>query len=231
MHTTDTMSSTSLHQSAYTGDLRNVRRLVEEEGGDVTALDADSRTPLHWAALGGRLDVVEFLLASGAARTVSRRDGDGWAPLTSAAAGGHVAVVRALIAAGADVATTTADGNAPLHYHKGRVPVIDALLPHVAYVDARNRVGATSLHRAAGPGYTDAARALLAAGADVNAADAGGRTPLHLACEEGRAETALLLLSHGADHMLRTKDGRAALDCCADARMRNTLISAVNGAS
>lgn len=91
---------------------------------------------------------------------------------------------------------------------QGRVAVIEALLPGVTDVSARDAQGATPLHRAATQGHTPAVHALLAAGegsltssrllcthrrrchpcragAAVNVADREGNTPLHLACEGG----------------------------------------------
>lgn len=178
-------AESSLHAAAYAGDVARVAALLEAGASPLTR-DADGRTATHWAALGGRLDVLDLLLRQpGARATAAQPDGGGWPPLASAAAAGHVSAIRALVAAGASPDAATPDGNTPLHLHKGRAATVEALAPLVAAVDARNGAGATALHRAAGPGFTDAARALLAAGADVNATDKAGRTPLHLAAEEG----------------------------------------------
>lgn len=231
--------SDSLHAAAYGGDAGRVAWWVTEGGANPAGLDADGRTALHWAALGGHAAVVDYLLglpAVAAGGCVNRADPEGWTPLASATAAGHVAVVRSLLGAGANPGARTSGGQAPLHYHKGRVEVIDALLPAVTAaggagaVDARDTVGQTALHRAAGPGHVAAARALLAAGANVNAQDKYGRTPLSYAAEELRPEVAALLLSAGADADIKDRDGKPpAAHCAGDARLRAVLLAAPRG--
>jgi ankyrin repeat protein len=231
--------SDSLHAAAYGGDAGRVAWWVADGGAAPAGVDGDGRTALHWAALGGHAPVVEYLLALpavAAAGCVNAADPEGWTPLASATAAGHVTVVRALLGAGASPGARTSGGQAPLHYHKGRVEVIDALLPAVVAaggpgaVDARDKAGQTALHRAAGPGHVAAARALLAAGASVNARDAFGRTPLSYAAEELRPEMVSLLLGAGADADAKDRDGRTpAAHCAGDARLRAVLLAASRG--
>jgi hypothetical protein len=71
--------STSVHAAAQNNQLSLLRSLVSEDATSVNAVDADSRTPLHWAASGGHLDVVAYLLANGA--EVDKTDDNGWTPL------------------------------------------------------------------------------------------------------------------------------------------------------
>ena len=62
-------------------------------------------------------------------------------------------------------------------------------------------MGATPLHRAAGPGNLAAVTALLAADAAlVDVKDKYGNTALHYACEEERTEVARLLLKARSIH-------------------------------
>ena len=70
---------TLLHFAAGSG----VARVLLDAGAEVDALDWSGRSPLHWAAQFGRLDVVELLIAAGA--EVDRPADDGATPLHWAA--------------------------------------------------------------------------------------------------------------------------------------------------
>jgi 26S proteasome non-ATPase regulatory subunit 10 len=148
--------------------------------------DADGRTALHWSASGKREDVASWILASlrdepaALAAALRARDGSGAMPLLCAASAGSAALIRAFVEAGADATAKNDEGNAPLHYHKGRAEIVDALIAAGASANVAGAAGVTPLHRAAGrPGGVGAVRALLRGGARVSAPDAAGDTPLH----------------------------------------------------
>src|SRR5579859_5358862 len=55
-----------LHRAAQSGDVRQIKALLEE-GLAINAFDDDlSRTPLHYAAIEGHIDAVRYLLEAGA---------------------------------------------------------------------------------------------------------------------------------------------------------------------
>ncbi len=62
-----------LHDSAHSGNLEKVKRLIEVEKIPVNQKGYLKETALHWAARGGHLDVVTYLVSKGAA--VDARDG------------------------------------------------------------------------------------------------------------------------------------------------------------
>lgn len=90
-----------LHSAAGDGDLAAVRRLIAS-GIDLDAFDDLSYTPLHWAALGERLEVVGCLLQTGA--SVNRHDeaAIGETPLGQVAGNCSLAMARLLVEHGAD---------------------------------------------------------------------------------------------------------------------------------
>jgi len=51
-----------IHWVALEGDSDKVQQLIDEEGVDVDVRDADGRTPLEWAAVSGKTNVVQLLL-------------------------------------------------------------------------------------------------------------------------------------------------------------------------
>ena len=86
----------------------------------------------------------------------------------------------------------------------GHIKAIKQHLAAGADVSAKDRYGATPLHRAA---TTEIAELLIAKGADVNAKMDNGLTPLHYAAVEGRKEITELLIAAGAD--VNAKDDRS----------------------
>ena len=74
-------------------------------------------------------------------------------------------------------------------------------------VHARDAVGRTALHFAAGYGYDEAALELLRRGAHVDAADRFGATPLHWACLKAHAPLVELLLAANADPQVAATAG------------------------
>jgi hypothetical protein len=75
---------------------------------DIHAGGIHGRTPLYLAASSCTVQVLEKLIALGAA--VAQKDEQGWTPLMAAAASGKAACVRDLLAAGADPSVALADG-------------------------------------------------------------------------------------------------------------------------
>ncbi|XP_045506072.1 poly [ADP-ribose] polymerase tankyrase [Colias croceus] len=221
-----------LFEACKTGDASRVKKLVNSQ--TVNARDTAGRksTPLHFAAGYGRREVVEILIAGGAA--LQARDEGGLQPLHNACSFGHADVVRALLAAGAPPAARDNWGYTPLHEAaaKGKIDVCIALLQHGADPNIRNTEGKTPLDladpatRPVLTGEYCAADVLEAArsGADerlaclltplnvnVHASDGRRSTALHLAAGYNRARAVRLLLQRGADVHAKDKGGLVPL--------------------
>ena len=87
---------------------------------------------------------------------------------------------------------------------------IKALIASGADVNARSKVGRTSLMWAADKGDADSIEALIASGADVNAKDENGKTALMKAVKSGKADCVEALIAAGAEVNARSKAGRNA---------------------
>ena len=114
---------------------------------------------------------------------------------------GNIEAVKQHLAAGTDVnAKSKGNGWTPLFYATsggGQKEIAELLIAEGANVNAKDKLGDTSLQVAAYQGHKEIAELLIAKGADVNAKGNNGETPLDLAILVGRDEIADLLRKHG----------------------------------
>ena len=102
-----------IYAASALGELDRVIALLEKEPDLVMVPDACGLMPMHWAAARGKSQVVELLLAGGAAADpLSNREG--WTPMQRAAANGYTDVVSILLAHGADANALAQDGRSML---------------------------------------------------------------------------------------------------------------------
>ncbi|XP_021585734.2 ankyrin repeat domain-containing protein 27 isoform X4 [Ictidomys tridecemlineatus] len=164
------------------GDLEMVRYLLEwtEEdldeklariptsglGVNVTNLDGSS--PLHVAALHGRVDLIPLLLKHGA--NAGARNANQAVPLHLACQKGHFQVVKYLLDSNVKPNKKDISGNTPLIYacSSGHHEVAALLLQHGASINATNNKGNTALHEAVIEKHVFVVELLLLHGASVH---------------------------------------------------------------
>ena len=98
---TDWQEQETLHIAVQENNLALVKDLVEK-GLTVTGFDDLGLTPLHYAARNENLEMVTFLLASGADINAQDETRAGNTPLAEVAGTCSLKMARRLIAAGAD---------------------------------------------------------------------------------------------------------------------------------
>eukprot|EP00927_Polykrikos_kofoidii_P063564 TRINITY_DN58401_c0_g1_i1.p1 TRINITY_DN58401_c0_g1~~TRINITY_DN58401_c0_g1_i1.p1 ORF type:complete len:456 (-),score=82.12 TRINITY_DN58401_c0_g1_i1:212-1579(-) len=183
---------------------------------NVLARNEHDATPLHYAAVEGKLSVIEAMInvvkadgsdallqkmvKCGDAKVYNRHlDAYGRrTPLGLAAESGFVDIVSGLISLGASVETASEDGRSPLWLacRNGRTAVARLLLQHGASADAKDGQGVSVLQAATTQGSEDLVSVLLSHGvADVN--DTAG-SPLRDAVKSGKRSIVQALLTHGA---------------------------------
>jgi uncharacterized protein len=217
--------SAALIDAIKAGEFERVKAMVS---ADPALIDARSRTgdsAILTAVYHRQKEIVNLLVARGAAMTVGEASAageiervehlvgadpasvrsysaDGWTPLHLAAFFGHAKVVEFLIARGAEVsaASRNATGNSPLHAAlAGNHQFVAGLIVGAGGdVNAADRAGWRPLHIAAANNNLDGMKALIAQGADVSAANGDGQTALAIAQEKNQREAAALLRRHGA---------------------------------
>jgi len=128
--------------------------------GTVNANNPDEDTPLHRAALKGKKDEAELLVANNA--DVNAKNKEGMAPLHTAAFMNSKDVAELLLANGADVNAKDKGGDTPLHLAAmgDSKDITELLLANKADVNAKNRDGHTPLHWAVVKNHNDVAEIL-----------------------------------------------------------------------
>ena len=138
-----------LHIPAGQGDLTKVRAEIDS-GKDVNSKDAAGQTALMYASEMGQLEVVKYLVESGADVNVQSTY-DGKSALIWASINDQIAVMEYLLKHGADVnATTKYHNETALMYAtvKGHVRAVNLLLENNADTKMKNKEGKTALDMA-----------------------------------------------------------------------------------
>jgi cytohesin len=173
---------TALLLVARTGNV-GAAKLLLEHGAAVDAREAwGGQTPLMWAAARRHPEMIELLIASGAAADARSTVRD---------------YQRHVQAEGRPKSLDTG-GFTPLLYaaRENCIACVDALLKHGADIDLPDPDGVTPLHVAVMNANWDLAKRLIDAGADVNQWDIYGEAPLFTAVGQRS----------------RTDGGRASID-------------------
>ncbi len=217
------LGAAEIHNAAENGDLESVKKLVSADPKLVDTPDREGKTPLHYAAAKGHLNVVKWLVQKGA--NVNARNSSGITPLYLAKGFGKKDIVQFLEQHGGtaeivkpqrQITKTPITGIrspstivSPIR--TSVVPIIEAVkttnieqivaILKVApdSVNARNPSQFTPLHFAAELGSLEVAKFLIENGADVNANGENGSTPLHQAVLKHNTNIVTLLISKKAD--------------------------------
>jgi hypothetical protein len=138
-------------------------------------------TALHYATLGGYVDIVTILLKHGASLDI--RDKYGETALQMSAFEGNVDIMTILLKHGASLDIQDKDGWTALHVSasSGYVDVVTLLLEHGASLDIQDDDGETALLVSASKGNVDIMTILLKHGASLDIQDKDGETALHYA--------------------------------------------------
>ena len=216
-------------RAAYFRNFEAVKYLLDQ-GADpnVPSIPPDceqATLPIHYAALFGKMNIVELLLERGA--VVDGADKHGRNAIHYAADDGYGAIVKLIVKHGVAVDFPDDEGATALPYGavRGGPEIVKLLLSMGAAVDAADVNGKTALHKSCRAG-SEIAGLLIENGANINAADFVGRTTLHHAAEIGDPKLVSLLLNKGARPKARDIQGRLSGDIAKNDVTRDLLTAA-----
>jgi len=225
------LQAATLSEAVQAGDRDTVRKLVQAKA-DVSAVEADGMTPLHWAVRSNDVEISVLLLRAGANAKAATRNGI--TPLWLAVMNRNAEMTATLLKAGADANATLPSGETILMTaaKAGNAEVADSLLKAGAKVSATGpSFGETALMIAAAENHVGMIGVLLKNGADKNARSAaltypkdrfglegvvtilahGSWTPLMYAAREGASDALRALADAGAEVNAADPDGTTPL--------------------
>ena len=188
-----------IHDAALNGDLAKVKELLAKDPSLLNAKGKNEKAPLHWAAQGGHLAIVKYLISKGAA--IDELNIQKETALVYAAEGGHLNVAEFLIAKGAKVNVKTTLDALPIHYAvwAGKAELVKLLVAKGADLKLTRGQGFALIHEAAGGESLEIVDLLLKKGMPVDLKTGFGATPLHYASLHGTPQIVSLLIKRGAD--------------------------------
>lgn len=185
--THDNEGETPLHTAAGQGNLAMVRAMlrarpevINGSGGVHLKL-----SPLHRAALGGHLHIMQELVAHGV--SLDSLACNERTALHACAMSSSAAAVNFLLSRHVDLEATDLEGCTALHiaagHRLGSEVTLETLLHAGADMEARTVHGETPLHRACKALRVHSVKMLLQWGSNENAVDANGQTPALVASQ------------------------------------------------
>ncbi len=104
-----------IHAAAELGRLSNIHTLIKYGSSAINTHDQSTKTPLHYASMGGHTDVVDALIGYGASTEV--KDSSGNTPLHMAIKFNHYATTKKLIIHNKNIIDIVDySGHTPLYY-------------------------------------------------------------------------------------------------------------------
>lgn len=197
--------------------LDKVKHLVSKQGVSVLCTDHLGKTPLHWAAYMGHLEIVKFLVSKGA--DANSVDDSNNTSLHSAVSGGCLAIVQFLAVTGATIDCMNNKGETPLRLavHES-LEIVKFLISQSAVADCTGNTVDTALFDACVEGrldvveFLESVRALI----DPPAKFFWGTTPLCVVAKYGHLSIVKFLLSKGVSIQSSTILGDTPLHCACE---------------
>lgn len=189
----------------------NMQWLTRDHGFSLADSDHDGNTSLLFAAWGGHLELIHYLLENGS--SLDEQNLNGHSIFLSAANGGRVKIVQWLLTKGFSLKETNNNGDTALLLaaYGGHRVLVERLLELGSSLNDRNGCGFTPLLSAANGGQLEMSRWLLENGSSLNEVDNDGYTSLILAACGGNIDLVDFFLEHGSRLDEKNDNGDTAL--------------------
>ena len=201
-----------LHEAAIAGKF-HVLKIGLRNGVEGSGTDVYGRTPLHYACMHGRLDMIEALV-SAAPATINTMDHDNFTPLIHAINHNQPHTVRQLITSGARFDAQGEQDHIPLNLacQNGLVEITEILLQQRPRIQP-DAEGLFPQHHVARSGHSTKLLVMLKEyGANIDEVDKLNQwTAVFHAASGGHVECLKVLLSWGARVDILDEEGLSAM--------------------
>ena len=203
--------NTDIKTAITNGDLVLLKSMIEGNKDLLESRIDTYFTPLNFASLEGKTDIVKYLVDKGA--DINTRDREGSIPLQNAAIKGYLDIVIILVEKGSDVNYKDDNDVTPLHFAcmSGNYELVKYLIDNGANVRAVSKAGREPIFEAAWGGNLEMIKFLESKGSDLKGINSNGNTPLHFASRNGSKELIEYILSKGYDINQKNNAGQAPI--------------------
>ncbi|MDR2884435.1 MAG: ankyrin repeat domain-containing protein, partial [Deferribacteraceae bacterium] len=195
---------------------RGVAEMLVKSGNiDVTYVDDEGRTPLHYIAKLGMTSLAKFVLENGV--DINYADKFHQTALHFAAGNKQKEMLKFLLSNGANMNIADKDGMLAIHLvaNRGQHDMLELFLDQGADANALENDGDSLLHSACHTRSRECVRVLLEKGVNPNILNKEGITPLVLSVNINQKEIVKMLIAAGADVKVKDIDGDEAIHIAA----------------
>ncbi|XP_067668176.1 serine/threonine-protein phosphatase 6 regulatory ankyrin repeat subunit B-like [Haliotis asinina] len=184
---------------------KDVFDLLMSNAADLTLLDDEDNSVLHYACEGGNMTIVTHLIRD---CDINKKGRDSLTPVMVAALRGQKDVFNLLMSNAADFTLVDDKDNSVLHYacQGGNTSIVQHLT-NVCDINKKRRDGRTPVMAAALHGQKDVFDLLVSSAADLTLLDDKDNSVLHYACEGGNTSIVQHLI-RVCDINQKRRDGR-----------------------
>ncbi|XP_071082120.1 uncharacterized protein [Haliotis cracherodii] len=172
---------------------QSVFDLLVSKQADMTLVDNNGNSSLHFACQGGNKAIVQHLVSPS---NINTRGQNGYTPIMMAALKGHQSVFDLLVSKQADLTLVNNHGDSLLHVAcQGGNRAIVQYLVSPSNINTRGQNGYTPIMMAALKGHQSVFDLLVSKQADLTLVDNNGDSLLHVACQGGNRAIVQYLVS------------------------------------